>query len=242
MAQDPTPPRLARVPRVTTLRRYPVKAMGGESVEIAQVDERGLVGDRWFAVVDADGRFATGKDSRRFRRHDEIFDYRALTTLTGGVVVRHADGAWPVGDPDLDAHLSDRLGTAVRVLPEQEVPHYDAAPVAIVGSASLDWLAEQTGSPADARRVRPNVVLATDEPFVEESWLGRTLKVGSVRLRLTERIERCRMIDIDQDGATVAEAPWLTLLGRERQVCLGVYADVVLPGLLRTGVEATLLD
>lgn len=222
------------------LRRYPVKAMGGESVEIAQVDERGLVGDRWFAVVDDEGRFATGKDSRRFRRHDEIFDYRALTTLTGGVVVRHADGAWPVGDADLDAHLSERFGEPVRVLPEQEIPHYDAAAVAIVGSASLDWLTQQTGGPADARRIRPNIVLATDEPFVEESWVGRELKVGSVRLRVTERIERCRMIDIDQDGA-LADTPWLTLLGREREVCLGVYADVVLPGLLRSGADATLL-
>ena len=56
--------------QVVALRRYPVKAMGGESLGLAQVDERGLVGDRWFAVVDADGRFATGKSSRRFRRHD----------------------------------------------------------------------------------------------------------------------------------------------------------------------------
>lgn len=224
---------------MTALRRYPVKAMGGESLEIAQVDERGLVGDRWFAVVDEKGRFATGKDSRRFRRHDEIFEYAARTTLTGGVVVHHDRDAWPAGDAALDAHLSRRLGTPVRLLAEQSTPHFDASPVALVGTASLDWMAEQTGEPADHRRIRPNVVLGTDEPFVEETWVGQVLTVGGVRLRVTERIERCRMIDVDQDGA-VAMAPWLTLLGVRRNVCLGVYAEVVTPGLLRVGATATL--
>ena len=220
--------------QVVALRRYPVKAMGGESLDLAQVDERGLLGDRWFAVVDADGRFATGKSSRRFRRHDEIFDYAAVTTLTGGVVVRYADQAWPVGDPALDAHLSERFGEPVRVLAEAGVPHYDAAPVSIVGTATLDWLASHTEQPADARRLRANVVVSTDEPFVEETWVGTRLAVGGVRLRVTERVERCRMVDLDQDGAR-AEAPWLTLLGAERELCAAVYAEVVTPGLLRVG-------
>ncbi|MFN8194150.1 MAG: MOSC domain-containing protein [Nocardioidaceae bacterium] len=222
------------MPTVAAIRRYPVKAMGGESVDIAQVDERGLVGDRWFAVVDEDGRFATGKDSRRFRRHDEIFDYTALTTVTGGVVVRSGEHAWPVGDPALDAHLGDRMGAAVRVLPESDVPHFDAQAVSVVGTATLDWLAERTGAPADARRLRPNLVVATDEPFVEETWVGGELTIGGVRLRVTERVERCRMVDVDQVGVR-PEARWLTLLGAEREVCAAVYAQVVTPGLLRVG-------
>lgn len=49
------------------IRRYPVKAMGGESLESVAVDARGLAGDRAYAVVDADGKLATGKHSQRFR-------------------------------------------------------------------------------------------------------------------------------------------------------------------------------
>ncbi len=42
---------------------------------------------------------------------------------------------------------------------------------------------------------------------------------------MVERIERCRMVDIAQEG--LAEQPgWLKALGRERDLCLGVYADV----------------
>ena len=39
-------------PTVVDIRRYPVKSMGGESLSEAALDERGLVGDRWFAVCD----------------------------------------------------------------------------------------------------------------------------------------------------------------------------------------------
>ena len=78
----PTDP---RGPVVTALRRYPVKAMGGESLPRATLDARGLTGDRWYAVVDGDGRFATAKDSRRFRRRDEVFAYAATTGADGTV-------------------------------------------------------------------------------------------------------------------------------------------------------------
>ena len=60
------------------------------------------------------------------------------------------------------------------------------------------------------------------------------LTIGGVRLRVTERVERCRMVDVDQVGVR-PEARWLTLLGAEREVCAAVYAQVVTPGLLRVG-------
>jgi uncharacterized protein YcbX len=40
--------------KVTTLRRYPVKSMLGETVDSLTVDERGVNGDRWLALVDAE--------------------------------------------------------------------------------------------------------------------------------------------------------------------------------------------
>lgn len=222
------------MPRLLVLRRYPVKAMAGETLELVQVDARGIEGDRWFAATNADGRFASGKSTRRMVRHDEIFEYAAQTTLTGGVVVRRGGLAWPVGDPGLDADLSARLGEPVRVLPEGTTPHFDDGPVSLVGRGTLAWLAERTGRPADLRRLRVNLVVDVDEPFAEEAWVGAELAAGSARLRVTGRIERCRTIDLAQDGADAAR-PWLGLLGSEREASAGVYAEVTRPGLLRTG-------
>jgi uncharacterized protein YcbX len=221
-------------PIVTALRRYPVKAMGGESLLRATLDARGLTGDRWYAVVDGDGRFATAKDSRRFRRRDEVFAYAATTGADGTVEVSRGGRTWRVGDADLDAELSARFGDPVRVLPEQETPHYDAAAVSLVGTATLAWCARELGVDADPRRLRVNLLLETDEPFVEETWPGRTLDVGSVRLRVEERIERCRTIDLAQDGVATTER-WLKALGGSRDLCVGIYARVDQPGDISVG-------
>lgn len=219
---------------VAALRRYPVKSMAGESLASARFDERGLVGDRWYAVEDADGRFASGKDTRRFRRRDRVFDHAAATEADGRVTVRHGAEQWYVGDPGLDQHLSDEMRAAVRVTPEADVPHQDMGSVSIVGTATLAWCADRWGGSRDPRRLRANIVVETDEPFVEERWLGREAALGSVRLRVVERAPRCRMIDIVQDGVVPGEK-WLRPLTRERAMFLAVYADVVVPGTVRVG-------
>ncbi|GGK73273.1 MOSC domain-containing protein [Ornithinimicrobium pekingense] len=218
---------------VTAIRRYPVKSMGGEPLERVTVDPRGLQGDRWYAVVDGEGRLASAKDSRRFRRRDEILDYTAATR-DGQVLVTGPEGTWPVGDPALDAVLTGRTGSGVQVLPERDVPHQDGGAVSLVGTATLDWCAQRWGVDADPRRLRVNLVVATTEPFVEETWTGRALVVGVCTLRVVERIPRCRTIDVRQDGVE-PRGRWLRPLGTERDACLAVYADVVSPGEVGVG-------
>lgn len=219
--------------RVIPVRRYPVKAMGGESLQHVEVDARGLVGDRWFAVTDADGKIATGKNSRRFRRHDEVFSYAARTDAEG-VRVRGPGGEWSVGEAALDAALTADLGTPVRVLPEGAVRHQDGGQVSLVGTASLAWCAERWGLDADPRRLRVNLLVETDEPFVEETWVGATLAIGSARFEVSERVVRCRMVDVPQDGAA-AERGLLKPLGEERDTSLAVYLSVIVPGEVAVG-------
>ena len=225
---------------VSALRRFPVKSMGGEALEVATFDRRGIEGDRWYAVEDAEGRFASGKDTRRFRRRDAVFDYRAATTADGSVLVSHGEHSWVVGDPSCDRHLSQAMGSPVRITAEAEVPHQDMGAVSIVSTASLAWCAERWGGSQEARRLRANVVVAAQEAFVEEQWLGREIALGSVRLRVVERAPRCRMIDIAQDGVVPGQ-PWLRALGRERGPFLAVYAEVTCPGTVAVGdqVEAS---
>ena len=111
---------------IRELRRYPVKSMGGEILDAAEIDPRGLRGDRWYAVEDAEGHFASGKSTRRFRRRDQIFEYAAPTDDIGGVAVHRGDRSWIVGDEALDEELSARMGVLVRVAPEGGVTHQDA--------------------------------------------------------------------------------------------------------------------
>ena len=219
---------------VTALRRYPVKSMGGEALGTAELDSRGFVGDRWYAVEDEEGRFASGKNTRRFRRRDPVFHYSAATDLLGQVTVTRGGEHWHVGDPRLDQRLSGEMGTSVRVRPEADVPHQDMGAVSIVSTATVEWCANRWGGNPDPRRLRVNVVVDSDEPFLEEQWVGLDLALGSARLRVVERVPRCRMVDIRQDGAEPGEK-WLRFLAKERDMFLAVYAEVTRPGQVSVG-------
>lgn len=221
-------------PFVAALRRYPVKSMGGEALTEARLTARGIVGDRRYAVRDGEGRLASGKNTRHFRRRDAVFDHAASTDPEGQVVVSDGHRTWTVGDPVLDHHLTTVMAADVTVAPETDVPHQDASPLSIVGTATLSWCSARWGGSADPRRIRANVVLETDTPFVEEAWVGRELTLGSALLRLVERVPRCRMVDLAQDGVEPGTS-WLSALGRERDLCLAVYADVLHPGTVSLG-------
>lgn len=60
---------------VASLWRYPVKSMLGEELTATEVIERGLLGDRAYALVDsADGKAATAKNPRKW---PTLFGFRA---------------------------------------------------------------------------------------------------------------------------------------------------------------------
>ena len=63
---------------VEELWRYPVKSMLGEQVTASEVADRGLLGDRAYALRDtSDGKIATAKNPRKW---PNLFDYSATLT------------------------------------------------------------------------------------------------------------------------------------------------------------------
>jgi uncharacterized protein len=60
---------------VVSLWRYPVKSMMGEELNAAEVTERGLLGDRAYALVDSlDGKVVSAKNPRKW---PQMFAFRA---------------------------------------------------------------------------------------------------------------------------------------------------------------------
>jgi uncharacterized protein len=104
---------------VVSLWRYPVKSMMGEELNATEVTDRGLVGDRAFAIVDtADGRAATAKNPRKW---PHLFDFRATfvdpprsPTKLPAVRITLPDGTTLTSDRgDLDHILSKTLNRDV---------------------------------------------------------------------------------------------------------------------------------
>lgn len=222
---------------VATLWRYPVKSMLGEECRELELEARGFRGDRLFAVQDAEGKLGSGKNTRRFRRIDGL----------PGCSARHA-GEWPEiafpdgrrvrgDDPRVHDALSAALGTAVTLVREARIPHFDDGAVHLVTTAALEWLrARLPGSQIDGRRFRPNIVVsAAGAGQPEQSWVGRTLRIGDeVVLRVTSPTERCRMTTLAQ-GDLPEDVKVLRRLAEDAQAQFGVYAQVVKPGRIAAG-------
>jgi uncharacterized protein YcbX len=240
---------------VTRLWRYPVKSMRGEQITSAAVDRRGLVGDRRFAVVDAEGKLGSCKNTQRFRRMDGLLDFQtgypddpaeaaaSAPVLTGPSGTRH-----PVPSAEAQAAVRAHLGRQdVTIEAEAEVPHHDAAPLHVVSTATLDWFVQALqGVPADERRMRPNLVvhLPGAQAFAEDAWAGRRLRIGArddaVVVQWVKPTERCRTVNAEQDDLPYTSQALKVLVGRGME--LGVYLEVLTGGRVRVGDPVAFLD
>ena len=224
--------------RVVALRCFPVKAAGGQSLSAVDVGPDGVVGDRGWAVYDHADKLASGKHSRRFRRMDQVFTLVAHRDGDETLVVL-PDGLEVVaGEPGTDEALTAHFGEVVTLRQEDAIPHQDAAPVSVVGTATLAELGrhEGDGRPVDPRHVRANIVVETSEPYAEEAWVGREVTVGGVRLRITEPTERCRMVGVAQVDLA-ARPGMLKVVAEHHDLVTGVYAEVLVPGRVALGDE-----
>ena len=100
---------------VAGLWRFPVKSMRGEQLEEAEVTERGVVGDRAYALIDTDtGKVVSAKSVKLF---PNLFDFKAAFVeppLEGGKLppaqISFPDGTSVTSDSgDVDSVLSAYL-------------------------------------------------------------------------------------------------------------------------------------
>jgi uncharacterized protein YcbX len=109
-----------------------------------------------------------------------------------------------------------------------EVSFADAAPVLLANTASLDDLAARASEPFPMERFRPNLVVTTREPWVEDRW--RRTRVGNANLHAVMPWPRCAVPQIDQQTAEHHKEPAKVL--RAHRWCtdggaLGLYAAFV---------------
>lgn len=224
--------------RVNELRRYPVKSLLGEKRDALSIEQRGVVGDRLYAVRNEQGKFGSGKSTRRFRQMDGLFDLRA-TFQDDFPLITFPDGSVLAGDdPALATRLSAHVGHPVTLAREDAIPHHDEGPIHLITTAALRAIGLDA---REALRFRPNLVI--DVPgtgMVEESWIGREIACGDhVRLRVTGRAIRCVMIGMAQEDAG-ADPFLLRRLGDVNDAYFGVYAEVIVPGAVGLGDEVGL--
>jgi uncharacterized protein YcbX len=117
---------------VVSLWRYPVKSMLGEELNSSFVTERGLIGDRTYAIVDKKtGKVASAKNPSKWGK---LFDFRSVFIDQPQVVenippvrITFPDGTHILSDQDnIDNNLSNVLRQDVRLMKASlEKPIYE---------------------------------------------------------------------------------------------------------------------
>lgn len=115
----------------------------------------------------------------------------------------------------------------------------DLSPVHVLSTTSLASLAGD-GPPCDVRRFRPNVVVDVTAPageYPENGWVGAEVRFGAVTVRVTNPTIRCVVPTRAQPGVELDRA--LTRrLAQATDRFLGVYADVIVAGVMHVGDAA----
>ena len=75
---------------------------------------------------------------------------------------------------------------------------------------------------------------AGDEPYEEDAWIGRVLRMGEAEMRVDQRDKRCVMVDVDPESSQ-RRPGLLRTIAQRRSTCLGVYGTTVTPGRIRVG-------
>jgi uncharacterized protein YcbX len=222
--------------RVAALWRYPVKSMEGEELDSVEVSWHGLAGDRRWAFVQ-DGLERSGFPWLTIRERSDMWQYRPSFADPSQpdksrTLVRTPDGReLDVTEPALAAELA----SGARVI-KQNRGVFDTSPLSLTTSQSVRAIGEYVGAELDPRRFRPNLLIDTAgaEPFAEDDWVGSVLEIGSARIRVDLRDERCVTVNVDP-ATSERNAKVLKAIARERQACLGVYASTVAPGTIAVG-------
>jgi uncharacterized protein YcbX len=108
-------------PSLVSLWRYPVKSMMGEELNATDITEKGVLGDRKYALIDTStGKLANAKNPIKW---PNMFDYRAVymdpiedSTKLPPVRITFPDGSsGATTDEDVSQRLSEKLGRPVQV-------------------------------------------------------------------------------------------------------------------------------
>lgn len=228
--------------RLVGIWRYPVKSMAPEPLERCEVSWHGLAGDRRWAFVRPDSS-RSGFPWFTLRNRADLNDYRPRFADPdrpdeSATLVQTPTGAeFDVVDPNL---AQDLCADGVRVI-KQSRGIFDTFPLSLISTQTLRSLSTKVGAPLEVERFRPNLLVDvdTDSPFPEDDWVGRTVQIGGLRMRVDQRDGRCLVVTIDP--ATGERNPAvLREIAQERKGCLGVYGSTTTPGTVQLQDEVRL--
>ncbi len=244
----------------------PMKGTRHLALETVTLDQRGPIGDRSWCLVDTERRRVL-----RTAAHPLL---AATVSDEGNTVIvtlpdgRHASedvsrpGASHVVDywgraAEVSSYdggvgelLSSSVGRPVQLARASRGHVVYGAPVSLIGTASVDDLAHRMGLPDAtglAERFRSTFVVETEEPWVEDGWLGRELSIGTAVIRVHSPIGRCGVVNLNpttgrRDAGVLKALASFRPTNAAREPLAAVDAEVVRPGVVGVGAQVSFVE
>jgi uncharacterized protein YcbX len=246
---------------VTRISVAPVKGLALVHPDEVELTTTGVLENRRFHIIDADGRryglIRNGRLVRVEPEYDAGTEHLKLTFPDGTVADGHvALGAEVVTDfygrpvtgrlvtgPWSEA-LSTAFGRPLRLVqaPPGAAVDRGRGHVSLISEASLRELARHAGEddPVDGRRFRMLFQVDGPDPHGEDQWLKRRLRIGEALVRIRGTVGRCA-ITTQNPETGVPDFDTLRVLkdyrglSADRELDFGVYGEVLEAGRVRIG-------
>ncbi len=212
------------VGNIVKIYRYPVKSMAAETLKNTDVSWHGVAGDRRWAfvrdeAVKSDFPWLTIRERNDMHHYHPYFIDNNNVDKSKTLVKTPSGKECDIIDPELAKELYPQGARLIK----QARGVFDSFPLSLITTQTVKALSQSVNAELIPERFRPNFLFNAigDEPYSEDQWLGKTLRIGTMRMRIDKRDGRCVVITIDP--LTLKKTPEiLKYVYKNREGCLGV--------------------
>lgn len=244
--------------KVNALWRHPIKSHGREALTRVTLNkDQSMPYDRLWAVAH-DAAKADGSEwaaCQNFSRGAKSPSLMAITATldekTETLTLRHPDQPDLTVQPDVDPEALlewvSTLANSSRAMPARilrlDGRSFTDTPfpsISLCNRATHAAVETLTDTPLQAERWRGNIWFEGAPAWSEFDWIGREAKLGTVRLKIEERITRCLATTVNTDTG-VRDVDTLKALNTLGHQDFGIYARVIETGQVAVGDQLELI-
>jgi hypothetical protein len=220
---------------------FPVKSIAGICLSNAWVEKQGLAFDRRFMLALPDGSMVTARKHPQMVKATAALTAKGLVLYyedRDPLKLNYADFDMQEADAtvwkdsftaytttnEANRWFSEILDQPVQLLftgeqsnrVREKVGHNvsfaDGYPLLLISEASMGELNRRSSENHVMAQFRPNLVVAGDEPFIEDGW--KRIRIGEVEFEVVKPCERCILttVDTEKGAFRVSKEPLRTLL------------------------------
>jgi len=243
--------------QIASLYRYPVKGLSPEPLpKVTLGAGQTFPADRRYAIENGPSGFDPAAPAWRAKTHYLMLmrnerlaglqthfedNSNLLTIRENGKVAARGDLEAAEGRAAIEAFFTANFARELKgppkVLSGGGHSFSDVANkvVSIINLGSVAAIENMLGLPVHPLRFRANLYVSGWPAWHEFELLGRTLEIGTARLKVVRRIVRCAAVNVDPETAVRDLDIPPTLMRRIGHADCGIYAEVIAGGTVSVG-------